>query len=90
MGTGIARDIPNGEFNNLNFLGEFLNNGVPVVAVGAIGAGLTLNASGTLSATAVSLTEANFAALNLSTLPTSNPGGGLPWLNSGVLTVGAG
>lgn len=88
--SGIAQDTPNGTFNDLDYLGTFMNNGVPVLAFNTIGAGLTLNAGGTLSATAVSLTETNFAALNLSTLPTSNPGGGLPWLNAGVMTVGAG
>lgn len=35
------------------------------------------------------VSTAVFAALNLSTLPTSDPGGGKVWLNSGVLTVGA-
>lgn len=34
------------------------------------------------------LTPANFAALNLSALPTSDPGGGKPWLNGGVMQVG--
>jgi hypothetical protein len=34
------------------------------------------------------LTTAMFAALNLSTLPTSDPGSGKPWLNGGVLQVG--
>lgn len=34
------------------------------------------------------LTPVNFAALDLSTLPTSDPGGGKPWLNGGVLQVG--
>lgn len=30
-----------------------------------------------------------FAALDLSGLPTADPGGGKPWLKLGVLTVGA-
>lgn len=34
------------------------------------------------------LTPGNFAALNLSSLPTSDPGSGKPWLNGGVLQVG--
>jgi len=29
-----------------------------------------------------------FAALDLSSLPTANPGSGKPWLNGGVLQVG--
>jgi hypothetical protein len=29
-----------------------------------------------------------FAALNLSSLPTADPGSGKPWLNGGVLQVG--
>jgi len=32
--------------------------------------------------------SAAFATLDLSTLPTSNPGSGKPWLNGGVLQVG--
>lgn len=56
--------------------------------VSALGTGLSLS-TGTLSATAVSLTPSAFAALDLSTLPTANPGGGKPWLNGGVLQVGA-
>jgi len=35
------------------------------------------------------LTRANLAALDLSGLPTSNPGGGRLWLSAGVLRVGA-
>lgn len=35
------------------------------------------------------LSTAAFAALDLSTLPTSDPGGGKAWLNGGVLQVGA-
>ncbi len=35
------------------------------------------------------LTPADFANLDLATLPTSDPGGGKPWLNGGVLQVGA-
>ncbi len=35
------------------------------------------------------LTPADFEDLDLSGLPTSNPGGGKPWLNGGVLQVGA-
>lgn len=31
----------------------------------------------------------SFSALDLSALPTSNPGSGKPWLNGGVLQVGA-
>lgn len=34
------------------------------------------------------LTWQDFAALDLSGLPTSNPGGGKPWLSAGVLHVG--
>lgn len=34
------------------------------------------------------LTAAAFAALDLSGLPTADPGGGKPWLNGGVLQVG--
>ncbi len=34
------------------------------------------------------VTAATFAALDLSGLPTSDPGGGKPWLNGGVLQVG--
>jgi hypothetical protein len=34
------------------------------------------------------LTWQAFAALDLSGLPTSNPGGGKPWLSAGVLHVG--
>ena len=34
------------------------------------------------------LTAQAFATLDLSGLPSSNPGGGRPWLNAGVLTVG--
>ena len=30
----------------------------------------------------------DIANLNLSTLPTSDPGGGKPWLNNGFLMVG--
>jgi len=33
-------------------------------------------------------TSAAFASLDLSSLPTSNPGGGKPWLNGGVLQIG--
>lgn len=35
------------------------------------------------------LTTTSLAALDLSTLPTFNPGGGKLWLNGGVLQVGA-
>lgn len=35
------------------------------------------------------VTAAQIAALNFSSLPTSNPGGGKLWLNGGVLQVGA-
>lgn len=51
----------------------------------SLGTGLSLT-TGTL---AVTITAAMFAALDLSGLPTSNPGGGKPWLNGGVLMVGA-
>lgn len=34
-------------------------------------------------------TAVAFAALDLSALPTADPGGGKPWLKLGVLTVGA-
>ena len=37
---------------------------------------------------AVVLTAADIAAVNLSTLPTSDPGGGLVWLNGAFLCVG--
>jgi hypothetical protein len=40
------------------------------------------------TASAGVLTTAMFAALNLSSLPTSDPGSGKPWLNGGVLQVG--
>lgn len=61
--------------------------GTAVPTAVAIGANLTLTAGGTLNATGIS--AASFAALDLSTLPTSNPGGGKPWLNGGVMQVGA-
>lgn len=68
------------------------NAGTTAAAAGtiAIGTGLTLAPTGTLSATGAggSFSAAIFAATNLSSLPTSNPGGGLPWLNNGLLTVG--
>ena len=35
------------------------------------------------------VTTVAIAALDFSTLPTSNPGGGKLWLNGGVLQVGA-
>ncbi len=34
------------------------------------------------------ITAASFADLDLSGLPTADPGGGRPWLNGGVLQVG--
>lgn len=34
------------------------------------------------------ITAEQFAALDLSILPTSDPGGGMPWLNGGVMQVG--
>ena len=36
----------------------------------------------------ITVTTAEFEALDLSTLPTSDPGGGKPWLNGGVVQVG--
>lgn len=35
------------------------------------------------------ITASAFANLNLSNLPTSDPGGGRPWLNGNVLSVGS-
>lgn len=35
-----------------------------------------------------SITPEAFAALDLDNLPTSDPGGGKPWLNGGVVQVG--
>ena len=35
------------------------------------------------------MTPASWAALNLSTLPTSDPGGGRPWLNGNYICVGS-
>lgn len=55
--------------------------------VTALGTNLSIT-SGTLNASST-LTAAQFAALDLSTLPTSNPGSGKPWLNGGVVQVGA-
>lgn len=40
-------------------------------------------------ATVVSGSTFDFASADLSGLPTSNPGGGKPWLNGGVVQVGA-
>lgn len=51
----------------------------------AVGTGLTFG-SQTLS---LALTAAILGAVDLSTLPTSDPGGGRLWLNGGVLMVGA-
>jgi len=34
------------------------------------------------------LTAAGFASLDLSLLPTSDPGGGKPWRNGGLMQVG--
>jgi len=49
----------------------------------------TLNGTtGEVDDVEVAFTEEGFSALNLSTLPTSDPGGGKPWLNGGVLQVG--
>jgi hypothetical protein len=51
-----------------------------------------INASGGFAINGVpitgALTPTNFAALDLSTLPTSDPGSGKPWLNGGVMQVG--
>lgn len=51
-----------------------------VGTVTAIGAGLALSGASL---------NLDFGNANLSGLPTSNPGGGKPWLNGGVLQVGA-
>lgn len=62
----------------------------------ALGLGTLATQSGTFSGTSSGmntgddpLTTAKLAALNCSTLPTSDPGGGKLWLNGGVLQVGA-
>lgn len=55
---------------------------VPSGATGATGA------TGASGATGV-FTMAAFAATDLSALPTSDPGGGRPWLKAGDIHVGA-
>jgi hypothetical protein len=49
MSSGVAQNIPDVEANNLTVLGVVILNGGTIVGVNAIGAGLTLNAGGTLS-----------------------------------------
>jgi len=58
-----------------------LCDGTDCTVFGSGGPGPT-GPSGTFTAT-------NFAAMDLSTLPTTDPGSGKPWLNGGVLQVGA-
>jgi len=52
-------------------------------ATGAIGP------TGPTGPTGATFTAVSFAALDLSTLPTSDPGSGKPWLKAGDLHVGA-
>jgi hypothetical protein len=49
---------------------------------------LQTNINNEASARASGDTAAHWGALNLSGLPTADPGGGRPWLSSGILKVG--
>lgn len=63
--------------------GDYTDDGVNVIVPpSAAGQGAWLRAATT------AITAAQFAALDLSALPTSDPGGGMPWLNGNVLSVG--
>ena len=70
--------------------GELLGGtAVPGVAIAiSIGPGLTIE-NNVLTASAVNVTAEYIAGLNFgAVLPTSDPGGGRPWLNGGVWQCG--
>lgn len=64
-----------------------------VEALGNIDVKGNLTVTGTVPALSAAQFLTLFAGANLSTLPTANPGGGLPWVNGSnhnAITVGSG
>ena len=68
---------------------QLYNDGATIVAVAALSVGGGAVASFNSRTGAVVLTAADFLGLDLSGAPVSDPGSGKPWLNGGVLQVGA-
>ncbi len=67
---------------------ELRNDGTNIIAFDGGGAGGAVSSFNTRTGSVV-LTASDIANLDLSTLPTSDPGSGKVWLNGGVLQVGA-
>jgi hypothetical protein len=94
LGLPTTANFGNGAFH-FNASGQFVSLVDPTNLVTTDGTNVAPVAaqSGTAayaatSGTANSVPASAFYNLNLSTLPTSDPGGGQPWSNGGVIQVG--